>query len=179
MLDAYFREVPLAGIGVVLALLLATALAAVALRTGAASPVRVWLYVAVVGSYVAVTMLPGALAEGWRWQSPLALRVDAPLWEAFWTSTDSRTLNVWAGVLLGAAAVLLALDLRRWWPALVVLALPWVAEWWQAVIPTPRDGLSGEDLGDNLYGIAVGAAVGAALHLALAAAERRWGAGER
>ncbi|WP_370616862.1 hypothetical protein [Mumia sp. Pv 4-285] len=175
MLDAYFRETPLSGVGVVLALLAATFFAALAVRRGWAAPLRVWLYAAALGSYVAVTMVPGAFEEGWRWRSPLGLHVDAPLWDAFVAGTDSRSLNVWIGVPLGAAAVLLALDLRRSWPALVVLVVPWVAEWWQAVMPTARDGLSGEDLGDNLYGIAVGAVLGLLLHVALVWAERRWG----
>jgi len=177
VLDAYFREFPLAGVGVVLALLVATVLAAAALRTGAASPLRVWWYAAALGSYVAITMVPGAFEEGWRWRSPLGLHLDAPRWDAFVTGIDSRSLNVWIGVLLGVGAVLLALDLRRWWPVLVVLVAPFVAEWWQAVMPTVRDGLSGEDLGDNLYGIAVGVLLGAVAHLCLVWAERRWGTG--
>ena len=175
MLDAYFRETPLSGIGVVLALLLATTLAAVALRTGTVSPLRVWLYAAALGSYAAVTMMPGALDQGWHWASPWRLHVDPPLWDAFLVGIDSRSLNVWIGLPLGAAAVLLSLELRRWWPSLVVLAAPWLAEWWQAIMPTARDGLSGEDVGDNLYGIAVGAVVGLLLHLVLGLVERRGG----
>ncbi|MBW9209804.1 hypothetical protein KV102_06075 [Mumia sp. zg.B53] len=175
MLDAYFRETPLSGIGVVLALLLATTLAAVALRTGTVSPLRVWLYAAALGSYAAVTMMPGALDQGWRWVSPLGLHVDPPRWDALLTGIDSRSLNVWAGLALGASAVLLSLELRQWWPSLVVLAAPWLVEWWQAVMPTARDGLSGEDVGDNLYGIAVGAVIGLLLHAGLVLVERRAG----
>ncbi|KAA1424700.1 hypothetical protein FE697_001895 [Mumia zhuanghuii] len=175
MLDSYFRETPMAGVGIVVALSVATALAAASVRTAYAAPVRVWVYVAGLGTFVAVTMLPDSLSHGWHWRSPLDLSLAEPRWDAFVTGVDSATLNVWLGLPLGIGAVLLALDRHRWWPVVVAVLAPCVAEWWQAVMPSGRHGMSGEDLANNLVGIGVGAVVGVLLHLALVRAERRWG----
>lgn len=175
MLDAYFRATPLAGVGIVLALCLATGLAAVAVRTAWAPPLRVWLYVASVGTYGAVTMLPDSWSRGWHWRSPFDLALVVPQWDAWVAGVDSATLNVWLGLPVGVGAALLALDLRRWWPLVVALLAPWAAEWWQAVMPSGRHGLSGEDLANNLYGIVVGVAIGAAIDRLLVWWERRMG----
>lgn len=85
--------------------------------------------------------------------------VTAPL---YWLHVDSRSLNVALFIPLGACLALLARGHMRWIVLALGLALPWLVEGLQSVLPFDRDPQV-VDLADNSTGFLIGWLVGVAI----------------
>jgi len=144
-----------------LALVLATAAAWPMARRMKAPVVPVWLFLASVGGFLAATVTPTAGAGQWSRHAASSFAVVFPS-PAELHSLNVTSLNVLLGVPLGLAAVLLAGELRRWWPLLTAVTLPLTVEVIQHLLPVlGRSGLLLPDVIDNVIGLAVGGFLGA------------------
>lgn len=119
-------------------------------------------------TFVAVTATPSelpwvrtdrGLGDGAVW----SLGTDTVSWPDL-TRVNEPSLNVWLAVPLGATALLLALALRRWWPLLLAVATPLVAESLQMLVPQlGRVGFLLADVALNLAGVGLGVLAGLVL----------------
>lgn len=134
-----------------------------------------WLLAALIVSaalVIALTLTPNAGVEESSLVDP---RSDRGPWgylrqPEYWLHLDSRTLNVALFVPLGLTLGLLARGTARWVILGFGLALPWIVEGLQSVLPFDRDPQS-IDLVDNSTGFIVGYAAGL-LIMCLAASTR-------
>ena len=123
-----------------------------------------WLIAALMVSaalVVALTLTPNAGIEESSLVDP---RSDSGPWgylrqPEYWLHLDSRTLNVALFIPLGLTLGLLARGAARWAILVFGLALPWIVEGLQSVLPFDRDPQS-IDLADNTTGFVVGYAAG-------------------
>lgn len=121
---------------------------------------RAWLIAALIVSaalVIGLTLTPNAGMEGSAFIDP---RSDRGPWgylrqPEYWLHLDSRTLNVALFIPLGLTLGLLARGAMRWVILAVGLALPWLVEGLQRVLPFDRDPQS-IDLADNSTGFLVG-----------------------
>ena len=149
--------IPLVAASAVVAVVLALMLQ----RTRGASAWLVAALMVSIGLVVALTLTPNAGVEESSLVDP---RSDRGPWgylrqPEYWLHLDSRTLNVALFIPLGLTLGLLARGAARWVILAFGLALPWLVEGLQSVLPFDRDPQS-IDLADNSTGFVVGYAAG-------------------
>lgn len=158
--DPFFHSIPLAAPGAVGC---AVAFALVGPWLGprlGVHPVTAWFFCTMLSGFAALTLTPSRSAiEGLpqghtHWSTGLALPTPEQL-----TSVNDVSLNIVAGLALGASGLVMARARRRVAPMLVVVAAPVVVEVVQwAVHQLGRSGFLLTDVVDNGIGILVGAA---------------------
>ena len=107
--------------------------------------------------YCAVT--GEAVTDPYTNEDFLLAKIDLKEYLEYWLHLDSRTLNVALFIPLGLTLGLLARGAARWAILVFGLALPWIVEGLQSVLPFDRDPQS-IDLADNTTGFVVGYAAG-------------------
>ena len=147
-------------------LVAASAMAAVivALTQRETRGARAWLIAALIVSaalVVGITLTPNAGIETSSLVDP---RWDRGPWgyvrqPEYWLHLDERSLNVALFIPLGLTLGLLARGATRWVILGCGLALPWLVEGLQAVLPFDRDPQA-IDLADNTTGFAIGYTAG-------------------
>lgn len=160
MIRAFMRGTPWAVPAGVLALVIATAVAWPVARRMRVPVVPVWLFLATVGGFLAATVTPSPTAGHWNWRGVTSFALVFPSPDALHSLNDT-SMNVLLGVPLGLAAVWLAGACRRWWPLLAVVALPFVVEGIQALLPLGRLGFQLPDVIANGIGLLAGGMLGA------------------
>lgn len=160
MIRAFLRGAPWALPAGVLALVIATAVTWPVARRLNVRLFPVWLFVAAAGGFLAATVTPSPGAGHWSWRGVTSFAVVLPSPNALHTLNDT-SVNVLLGVPLGLAAVWLSGECRRWWPLLVAVALPFVVEALQALLPLGRSGFQLPDVIANGIGLVTGGVLGA------------------
>jgi len=160
LIRAFMRGAPWAVPAGVLALVIATAVAWPVARRMRVPVVPVWLFLATVGGFLATTVTPSPAAGHWSWRGVTSFSVVLPSPDSLHSLNDT-SVNVLLGLPLGLAAVWLAGECRRWWPLLAAVALPFVVEGAQALLPLGRSGFQLPDVLANGVVLVAGAVLGA------------------
>lgn len=159
MIRAFLRGTPWAVPAGVLALVIATAVAWPVVRRLKVRLVPVWLFLTAAGGFLAATVTPSPAAGHWNWRGVTSFAVVLPSPNALHSLNDT-SVNVLLGVPLGLAAVWLSGECRRRWPLLVAVALPFLVEAIQALLPLGRSGFQLPDVIANGIGLVSGGVLG-------------------
>ncbi|MET0820621.1 MAG: hypothetical protein ABWY58_06630 [Aeromicrobium sp.] len=176
-LDPFFRSIPLAAPGAIGCAIAFALVAPLLGRRLGVPPMTAWFFCTALGGFAALTLTPsGSALEGYRQGSThFSASLVWPTVEQL-TSTNDVSLNVAAGVTLGAAGFVMSRARRHWAPLLIVVVAPVGAEVVQWTVPQlGRSGFLLVDVLDNWIGIAVGTAVAALI--TVAATPRSYAAG--
>ncbi|WP_019135256.1 VanZ family protein [Cellulomonas massiliensis] len=161
-LDLLWRETPWAGVGLVLSTVAAVGVVALSRRRGADALVAGG-WVLALGLVVTMTMTPGF---SWR-PNPTVVACAADSWAPLSLGSllafDQRAANVLLLVPLGLLAVLLRPRPVAAAALAVTVAMPFVAELTQYLVPSLGRVCDSEDLVDNLTGVVVGVVLGVLL----------------
>lgn len=128
-----------------------------------------WISVVCLCGFVALTDTPvGPLSSfGQHGATHVSLRIAFPTASDL-TGISSTSLNLFAGLALGAALGARAIEVRRAGPALLAVVLPFLCEFVQFLVPAlGRAGFILSDVVVNELGVVIGLAGGAAGAFAL------------
>lgn len=165
-LDLMWNETPWAGLGLALSALAAAAVGWLARGRGVGALVAAG-WVLSLGAVVTMTMTPGF---SWR-PTPTVVACAADSWApaglANLLAFDQRAANVLLLVPLGLLSMLPRSRAVAATALAAAVAMPFVAELTQYLVPSLGRVCDSEDLVDNLTGVLVGAVVGLVVRAAL------------
>jgi hypothetical protein len=162
-LDPFFRSIPFAAPGAVGCAVVFALTAPLLGRRLGVHPMTAWIFCTALGGFAALTLTQsGSALEGYdQGRTYFSTALAWPTVEQL-TSVNDVSLNIVAGVVLGAAGLAVVRAHRRWTPVLIVVAAPVGVELVQWTVPRlGRSGFLLVDVIDNWTGIAVGATAAA------------------